>query len=124
MSSYVEAPAGTHAVPTAYIGEVGLGGEIRPVASMNRRMAEAENMGFKRYAHVLRALRGLSLSCGTRASLCCSFEPSSLRNNDHGAVLTCDSGSHDQCARAGVFSLMLEARTWPARKCNCFELNP
>jgi DNA repair protein RadA/Sms len=32
----------------AFFGEVGLGGELRPVAQSERRLAEAATMGFKR----------------------------------------------------------------------------
>jgi DNA repair protein RadA/Sms len=32
----------------AFIGELGLGGEIRPVSQVERRVAEATNMGMKR----------------------------------------------------------------------------
>jgi DNA repair protein RadA/Sms len=31
-----------------FLGEVGLGGEVRPVASVDRRLAEAERQGFRR----------------------------------------------------------------------------
>jgi DNA repair protein RadA/Sms len=31
-----------------FIGELGLGGEIRPVSQVERRIAEAANMGMKR----------------------------------------------------------------------------
>jgi DNA repair protein RadA/Sms len=31
-----------------FIGEVGLGGEVRPVSSADRRLAEAERQGFNR----------------------------------------------------------------------------
>jgi DNA repair protein RadA/Sms len=31
-----------------FLGEVGLGGEVRPVASVDRRLAEAERQGFSR----------------------------------------------------------------------------
>jgi DNA repair protein RadA/Sms len=30
-----------------FVGEVGLGGEVRPVAGLERRMAEAERLGFR-----------------------------------------------------------------------------
>ncbi len=33
---------------TLFLGEVGLGGEIRPVAGVDRRLAEAERLGFRR----------------------------------------------------------------------------
>jgi DNA repair protein RadA/Sms len=33
---------------SAFIGEIGLGGEVRPVAQTDRRIAEAANMGLKR----------------------------------------------------------------------------
>jgi DNA repair protein RadA/Sms len=31
-----------------FLGEVGLGGEIRPVGHIDRRLAEAERLGFRR----------------------------------------------------------------------------
>jgi DNA repair protein RadA/Sms len=31
-----------------FVGEIGLGGEIRPIASLDRRLAEAERLGFRR----------------------------------------------------------------------------
>ncbi|UCD23216.1 MAG: DNA repair protein RadA, partial [Gemmatimonadota bacterium] len=33
---------------TVFLGEVGLGGEIRPVSSTERRLAEAKRLGFER----------------------------------------------------------------------------
>ncbi|HKI96411.1 MAG TPA: DNA repair protein RadA [Gemmatimonadales bacterium] len=33
---------------TLFLGEVGLGGEVRPVAGIERRLAEAERLGFRR----------------------------------------------------------------------------
>jgi DNA repair protein RadA/Sms len=42
---------------SAFIGEIGLGGEIRPVSQTDRRIAEAGNMGLKR---VYVAKRGAS----------------------------------------------------------------
>jgi DNA repair protein RadA/Sms len=33
---------------TVFLGEVGLGGEVRPVAGIERRLAEAERLGFRR----------------------------------------------------------------------------
>ena len=33
---------------TAYIGEVGLSGELRPVSQMQERVNEAEKLGFER----------------------------------------------------------------------------
>ena len=44
-SSYREIPVGRQ---TVMIGEVGLGGEIRPVAHVERRIREAAKLGFKR----------------------------------------------------------------------------
>lgn len=44
-SSFREAPVERH---TVLIGEVGLGGEIRDVPHLDRRLAEAERMGFTR----------------------------------------------------------------------------
>ena len=59
----MQEPAGDLAVATAlasavydratpndavFIGELGLGGEIRPVSQVERRIAEAANMGMKR----------------------------------------------------------------------------
>jgi DNA repair protein RadA/Sms len=40
----------------AFVGEVGLGGEIRPVSQAERRVAEAANMGMR---HVYLAERGV-----------------------------------------------------------------
>ncbi|HEY7686937.1 MAG TPA: DNA repair protein RadA, partial [Gemmatimonadales bacterium] len=31
-----------------FLGEVGLGGEVRPVAGLERRLGEAERQGFRR----------------------------------------------------------------------------
>jgi DNA repair protein RadA/Sms len=31
-----------------FLGEVGLGGEVRPIAGMERRLAEAQRLGFRR----------------------------------------------------------------------------
>jgi len=33
---------------TLFLGEVGLAGEIRPVSATDRRLAEAERLGFRR----------------------------------------------------------------------------
>src|SRR5207247_5038765 len=44
-SSLYDRPAPSDAV---FIGELGLGGEIRPVSQVERRIAEASNMGMKR----------------------------------------------------------------------------
>lgn len=33
---------------TALVGEVGLGGELRPVAQLDRRLAAAQSLGFQR----------------------------------------------------------------------------
>jgi len=35
-------------VDAVAVGEVGLGGEVRPVGQMDARLAEAERLGFKR----------------------------------------------------------------------------
>ncbi|MCB0296226.1 MAG: DNA repair protein RadA, partial [Calditrichaeota bacterium] len=43
-SSRLEQPLDSDAV---YIGEVGLGGEVRPVSFVESRLKEAEKMGFK-----------------------------------------------------------------------------
>jgi DNA repair protein RadA/Sms len=45
MSSVTDRPLPSDAV---FLGEVGLGGEIRPVAATERRLAEAERQGFRR----------------------------------------------------------------------------
>jgi DNA repair protein RadA/Sms len=45
LSSVADRPAPADAI---FIGEVGLGGEIRPVAATERRLAEAERLGFGR----------------------------------------------------------------------------
>lgn len=45
VSSVHDRPIGTH---TVFIGEVGLGGEVRPVSQVERRLAEAEKLGMKR----------------------------------------------------------------------------
>lgn len=45
-SSYYERPI---AAGTALIGEVGLGGELRPVSQLERRLMEAAKMGFNRF---------------------------------------------------------------------------
>lgn len=44
-SSYYERPLRTD---TAVIGEIGLGGELRPVVQLERRVLEAQKLGFKR----------------------------------------------------------------------------
>jgi len=44
-SSYYERPLPTD---TAVIGEIGLGGELRPVVQLERRVLEAQKLGFKR----------------------------------------------------------------------------
>jgi DNA repair protein RadA/Sms len=31
-----------------FIGEIGLGGEVRPIAALDRRISEAERLGFRR----------------------------------------------------------------------------
>jgi DNA repair protein RadA/Sms len=36
------------AADTIFVGEVGLGGEVRPVVALERRLAEAERLGFRR----------------------------------------------------------------------------
>ena len=43
-SSVHDRPLGAHAV---FIGEIGLGGEIRPVSQVERRLGEAEKMGMR-----------------------------------------------------------------------------
>jgi DNA repair protein RadA/Sms len=45
LSSITERPLPSDAV---FLGEVGLGGEVRPVASVERRLAEADRQGFHR----------------------------------------------------------------------------
>jgi DNA repair protein RadA/Sms len=45
VSSVTDRPLPPDAV---FLGEVGLGGEIRPVAGLDRRLAEAERQGFRR----------------------------------------------------------------------------
>ena len=45
MSSVVDRPAPADAL---FLGEVGLGGEVRPVAALERRLGEAERQGFRR----------------------------------------------------------------------------
>ena len=45
LSSNLDAPVGQH---TAFAGEVGLSGEIRPVARVEQRILEASRMGFER----------------------------------------------------------------------------
>ncbi len=45
MSSYYERPV----LPrTAFVGEIGLGGEVRGVQALDRRISEADKLGFKR----------------------------------------------------------------------------
>ena len=41
-------PYGALPVDAVFIGEVGLGGEVRPVSQVERRVAEAANMGMRR----------------------------------------------------------------------------
>jgi DNA repair protein RadA/Sms len=36
------------AADTVFLGEVGLGGEVRPIVALERRLAEAERLGFRR----------------------------------------------------------------------------
>jgi DNA repair protein RadA/Sms len=60
-SSVHDTPVDPHAV---FIGEVGLGGEVRPVSQVERRLAEAEKMGMQtafvaRRAAGARAPRGM-----------------------------------------------------------------
>jgi DNA repair protein RadA/Sms len=43
MSSHKESPLPQR---TVLVGEIGLAGEIRPVAGVNRRLAEASRLGF------------------------------------------------------------------------------
>lgn len=45
VSSVKDRPAPADAL---FLGEVGLGGEVRPVSGMDRRLAEAQRLGFKR----------------------------------------------------------------------------
>jgi DNA repair protein RadA/Sms len=45
MSSVTDRPLPADAL---FLGEVGLGGEVRPVAGLERRLAEAERQGFRR----------------------------------------------------------------------------
>ena len=45
MSSVHDRPAPADAV---FLGEVGLGGEVRPVSGLERRLGEAERQGFRR----------------------------------------------------------------------------
>jgi DNA repair protein RadA/Sms len=45
LSSVNDAPCPPHAV---FVGEVGLGGEVRPVPGTERRLAEAERLGFRK----------------------------------------------------------------------------
>jgi len=45
MSSVHDRPVPGDAL---FIGEVGLGGEVRPVAGVERRLAEASRQGFRR----------------------------------------------------------------------------
>jgi DNA repair protein RadA/Sms len=45
VSSVTDRPLPADAV---FVGEVGLGGEVRPVAGLDRRLAEAERQGFRR----------------------------------------------------------------------------
>lgn len=46
---------------TVFLGEVGLGGEIRPIAALERRLAEAERLGFHRAFVSSRSRAGSSL---------------------------------------------------------------
>jgi DNA repair protein RadA/Sms len=61
-----------HNVPTPsdaiYLGEVGLGGEIRPIAGLERRMSEATRLGFTRI--VCSARSNPSFGPSTRLSAC------------------------------------------------------
>lgn len=59
-SSFVEKPLPSD---TAFFGEVGLGGELRPVAQAERRVSEASTMGFKR---VIMPKAGAPLNIGKR----------------------------------------------------------
>jgi DNA repair protein RadA/Sms len=45
VSSVHDRPAPADAL---FLGEVGLGGEVRPVSGLERRLAEAERQGFTR----------------------------------------------------------------------------
>jgi len=44
-SSLLDRPLPADAV---FLGEVGLGGEVRPVSSTERRLSEAQRLGFRR----------------------------------------------------------------------------
>jgi DNA repair protein RadA/Sms len=44
-SSVYDRPLDAHSV---FLGEVGLGGELRPIGQLERRLAEAGRMGFQR----------------------------------------------------------------------------
>jgi len=56
-SSLKEVPADKESV---VIGEVGLGGEVRAVGQIERRIKEAEKLGFKRCAIPQGNLKGLN----------------------------------------------------------------
>ena len=45
LSSVLNRPAPPDAV---FLGELGLGGEVRPVGGLDRRLAEAARLGFRR----------------------------------------------------------------------------
>jgi len=45
VSSLTDRPLPADAL---FLGEVGLGGEVRPVGAVDRRLAEAERLGFRR----------------------------------------------------------------------------
>ena len=69
-SSFAERPTPND---MAFFGEVGLGGELRPVAQSERRVAEAATMGFKRVIMPRGALPGLGKKQGVEVVLCATL---------------------------------------------------
>ncbi|MCK7538133.1 MAG: hypothetical protein MZV63_47845 [Marinilabiliales bacterium] len=64
LSSNLDAPVDQH---TAFAGEVGLSGEIRPVARLEQRILEASRMGFEQivvsgYHRSIREQTGIKIS--------------------------------------------------------------
>jgi DNA repair protein RadA/Sms len=55
LSSLHDRPTPADAI---YLGEIGLGGEIRPIAGLDRRLGEASRLGFHRAYESTRGATG------------------------------------------------------------------
>ena len=83
VSSYVQ--IGVRA-DTAFVGEVGLLGELRPVASMEKRIQEARRMGFSRV--ISSPTSSLSSSSSRSSSLSSSSSSFSTNQNTSSQTMT------------------------------------